>query len=273
MEYTIRVTMADPAGNRTALVEGEIPRQDYGPVAAQLLGASDLAAEQVGFVCPALGDTAVGRLEMMGGEFCGNASRSFGLFMAQRRGLGETEIPIEISGAKESLLVKLQEGEAWVQMPLPKEITTLALPQLQGEVPLVDLGGIVQVLLPGIPPQEALGRESIHRVYDLTGSPAVGVLFWSGDTMTPLVWVKETDSFVWESSCGSGTLAVAAYRSQQTREGITALTLRQPGGVLRAQVRREEGVLVSASLGGPVTLEETVVRTIQLPDPSLEDPR
>ena len=265
MEYTVLVTMADPAGNRTALVEGDVPQRAYGSVASQLLADPSLGAEQVGFVCPPKGSQALGRLEMMGGEFCGNASRSFGLFLARARGLGDGEVPIEISGAPQVLPVRLQGEEAWVQMPLPKSIRPLVV--AGREVPLVDLGGIVQVILPEVEPQEPLARQLIAQVHAITGAPAVGVLFWSGERMTPLVWVKGTNSFVWESSCGSGTLAVAAYVSQQTGQGVTALSLRQPGGTLCAQVRRQEGRFVQASLGGPVKLESTVALQVQLPTP------
>ena len=62
MEYTVLVTMADPAGNRTALVEGDVPQRAYGSVASQLLADPSLGAEQVGFVCPPKGSQALGVL-------------------------------------------------------------------------------------------------------------------------------------------------------------------------------------------------------------------
>ena len=76
------------------------------------------------------------------------------------------------------------------------------------------------------------------------------------------------DKILLDAPCsGSGTLAVAAYVSQQTGQGVTALSLRQPGGTLCAQVRRQEGRFVQASLGGPVKLESTVALQVQLPTP------
>ena len=73
----LRIIMADPAGNRTAIVRTPVPADQRAQIAAKILQINDLRAEQVGFETSALmGGT--GRLEMMGGEFCGNAARSYG---------------------------------------------------------------------------------------------------------------------------------------------------------------------------------------------------
>ena len=81
----LELVMADPAGNRTALVLSPVPPEGRGPLAARLMALPELHAEQVGFVLP---PSAGGlfRLEMMGGEFCGNAARSFGLYLAGSQG-------------------------------------------------------------------------------------------------------------------------------------------------------------------------------------------
>ena len=40
---------------------------------------------------------------MMGGEFCGNAARSFGLMLAKRRGMAEGYLDISVSGMQQAL--------------------------------------------------------------------------------------------------------------------------------------------------------------------------
>ena len=47
---------------------------------------------------------------------------------------------------------------------------------------------------------------------------AWGVMFLSGQQLTPAVYVKSTDSLVWESSCGSGS--VVAVHIRHLREKI-----------------------------------------------------
>jgi len=80
------VIIANPAGNITAFVlDNNIEKKDYIYVANKLMEIAELEIEQVGFVKePKLGGEL--RLEMMGGEFCGNATRSFGLYLAMLKG-------------------------------------------------------------------------------------------------------------------------------------------------------------------------------------------
>ena len=76
----LRIIMADPAGNRTAIVRTPVPADQRAQIAAKILQINDLRAEQVGFETSALMG-GIGRLEMMGGEFCGNAARSYGYLL------------------------------------------------------------------------------------------------------------------------------------------------------------------------------------------------
>ena len=76
----LRIIMADPAGNRTAIVRTPVPADQRAQIAAKLLQIKELRAEQVGFeTSPVMG--GAGRLDMMGGEFCGNAARSYGYLL------------------------------------------------------------------------------------------------------------------------------------------------------------------------------------------------
>ena len=76
----LRIIMADPAGNRTAIVRTPVPADQRAQIAAEILKIRGLRAEQVGFeTLPVMG--GAGRLDMMGGEFCGNAARSYGYLL------------------------------------------------------------------------------------------------------------------------------------------------------------------------------------------------
>ena len=80
-------TKYSPCGNTTILVrESSLSPADRARVAAEIIAPGHLEAEQAGYV-----DTAapVPRLDMMGGEFCVNATRAFAALLAEE---GEKQI-------------------------------------------------------------------------------------------------------------------------------------------------------------------------------------
>lgn len=265
MEYQLLITMADPAGNRTAFAEGDVRPEHYAAVGAALLKEADLRAEQAGFLCPPRAG-GIGRLEMMGGEFCGNAARSFGLWLGGRAGKGAGDtVPIEISGSSSVLDVLLEENGSWISMPLPERIITVEVPDADGrllKLPAVVLEGITHVVLENRGVCEALAHAVIEKAADETGADAVGAIFVTGNHMTPAVWVRATDSFVWESSCGSGTLAATTWLGRDVQDGTFALELIQPGGVLKGGFTKKSGAFTEARIGGPVFLEPPVRKTV-----------
>ena len=74
MDMTIDYLVADPSGNTTILVLTPVPKEEHSALAAKLLALPGIEAEQVGYVTREAGKPL--RVDMMGGEFCGNASRS-----------------------------------------------------------------------------------------------------------------------------------------------------------------------------------------------------
>ena len=93
----LNVLRADPAGNITLFVLDPIERERRAALAAELMRRlPDMKIDQVGFACPADADTD-GRMEMMGGEFCGNATRAYAMYVARQRG-GLSEVRLRVSG-------------------------------------------------------------------------------------------------------------------------------------------------------------------------------
>ena len=72
----VKIRVADPAGNITIFVMTPLERSQYAEAANQLLEQKKYKAEEVGFVEEKEDGTL--HMQMMGGEFCGNATRSFG---------------------------------------------------------------------------------------------------------------------------------------------------------------------------------------------------
>ena len=253
----LRVQRADPAGNITLFVLDPVPKGDRAGISTCLM--SRLSAEQVGFVCPPCqgGD---GRLEMMAGEFCGNATRAFGMLTAQKRGITQGRLLIETSGCPHPVQVSvdLKAGSAQAQMPLPRGMGRTEVDGRLGT--LVDLGGIAHFVVEDVPPSRSFFERAEPLFRDIPDLDAYGVIFLNPaeHTMTPLVKVPATNTLVWEGSCGSGSLAAALAQSQDAPDGPFVRTYTQPAGVISVTVIRRDGEEVFASIGGPVILDPPV---------------
>lgn len=257
----LELVMADPAGNRTALVRTPVAPSLRGEVAKMLLADKRLRAEQVGYRCPPHGD-ALGRLEMMGGEFCGNAARSFALLLAAEKGFsGKATVPIEVSGCSGILPaeVDLERMTASCPLPLPFSIEGLTVPGL-GTIQAVRMEGITHVILQGVEAGEDVFRAVRQSAEKRWEWDALGGMFLDQDlhTLTPVVAVRMTGSTVFESSCASGSAAAAAWLSRKDGDGEREYRFAEPGGELAVKVVRQDGKLTGLTVGGKVELETAI---------------
>ena len=196
----LNILRADPAGNITIFVLDQVEKAQRAAIAEKIMAIPALKAEQVGYVCPAE-DDADGHMEMMGGEFCGNATRAYGMYIARQKG-GLSSVKLRVSGCDHIVTaqVDLETGTARAEMPCPRSVQ--------------------------------------------------------------LVKVIDTNSLVWEGSCGSGSVACAVAQSEQMENGGFSCDYIQPAGVVRASVERQGGKVVAAHIGGKVTLDEPVRITL-----------
>lgn len=249
--------LADPAGNVTLLVTTPVPAQEYPTLAARLLSIPELHAEQVGFLVPPQAGGVI-RLEMMGGEFCGNALRCTGLYYAVQRGRRrEGRFPVEISGYDRPLSVQVNPlaSQVSAEMPLPQDIQSRTL--LGAPAQAVRLPGIVHAVT-SLPVQpEAAVREALEGLAREFDVPAAGVMFWDRQrsALVPAVYVQGTGSLYFEQSCASGSTAVAACQALNSqRDGAFKLALQQPGGTIRTTAAVRGGKLQQLAIGGVVSL-------------------
>ena len=256
------VRYMDPAGNITAIVRkgaGDINRVR---LAKQIL--KDEKAEQVGFETEPIrgGDC---RLEMMGGEFCGNALRSYAYLVASEKySGGRHAVKVEMSGVSEPIVanVDLDAELAYVQMPLPLGVDEVTVNGTK--YPVIHMQGIDHLILEGAKSDEELAEEALKAMGQWQPS-ACGILFLNGDDLVPVVYVRSTESLVWESSCGSGSVACAWYLAGCThmleQDGVYRLNFTQPGGEIQAGVMVKGGKVVQCMMGGGIKMgsEETVL--------------
>lgn len=252
----LNVLRADPAGNITLFVMDPVEKAQRGKIAEQLMAIESFKAEQVGFYCPPTGE-ADGHMEMMGGEFCGNATRAFGMLIAQEKG-GASNVLIETSGCDHlvNVAVDLEAGTSRSEMPLPLSVAEAEVEGVKGV--LVNLGGIAHFVVEGVEPGQEFFDKAEPLFQDIEGLDAYGVMFHKDGKMSPLVKVPAANSLVWEGSCGSGSLASAIAQSQDLADGEFANDYVQPAGVVRATVVRKAGEVVATFIGGPVSLEAPV---------------
>lgn len=259
---TVQVVRADPAGNITALVLSDVPKEERPALVAKLMALPDWGVEQVGFVRH--GPPGIhGVLEMMGGEFCGNAARAYGMLLARQSLLiGRQELLLRVSGCRSLVQVVADTyvGTASAAMPLPRKMIDVTV----GDTPatLVDLDGIAHLVVHDVAPSRDFfaAAEPIFQSY--RALDAYGVCFVKGDTLTPLVKVVNTDTLVFEGSCGSGAMAAAFAASRGEGDGKFTYRLRQPKGTVEATVVRDSGMWIDASIGGPVTVGDVTEITL-----------
>lgn len=263
MEYSVNIIMADPAGNRTAFITDPVPARLHAALGAAVVADEELDAEQAGFITMP-GSGHPGHLQMSGGEFCGNASRSFGFLIGRERQMQAGEkVIITVSGAVEPLQVTLGEEGAEAGMPLPEKTGRIQVPGA-GTFPFVEFTGITHLILEDRETDPVLAERIIDYLRACTDWPAIGVMFLQGENLRPYVWVRELETRVWERSCGSGTLACVVWKSPQELDGMFRLELTEPGGRLYARVISRKGRIAEAGIGGPVRLEKPVIRTYHL---------
>jgi diaminopimelate epimerase len=202
---------------------------------------------------------------MMGGEFCGNAARSFGLFAAREQGLtGKVSIPVSVSGTEGPVTVNVDVEGSRAEAEIKGPLAVDSLEYSDALLPALVFDGITHVIAPDIRPSETSFKkitESLEKRYAAGmfppgGEAATGVLFYDTGSrfMTPAVYVRATDTLVFESSCGSGSAALGVWESRNLSDGEARLSAAQPGGVIGVKVKKTKGLVDSVRIGGLVML-------------------
>lgn len=277
MKKKITITVANPAGNKTIFVHDKFERKDYAKVAEQLLAMDEFAAEQVAFIleAPECG-RAEGRMEMCGLEFCGNATRTFGLMVAKKLGIaGAGKVFVDVSGVEEILTVEVDTDTNYTQVKMPAyiDIKRFDLSGLFDEasaalknVKAVDFGGILHLIISDVPATVENFQRVKGFVYGILNPPAMGAMFYDTKhkTLAPVVYVKDVDSTYFEGSCASGTAACAVAFAGEKPEGNYTFTFPQPAGTIDASVEVRGGRVQAVYIEGPVEIGDAVTVEIEI---------
>jgi diaminopimelate epimerase len=171
---------------------------------------------------------------MAGGEFCGNGTRSFACLL-KKWNPESSNFFFYVSGypAKvEAHVNYLGEGRYFCEAFFDSMKARVEKKNFKGKsVAVVDMGGIIHIIVEekAFPFEQVNFSANMKEIKDglNVDGEAVGVLWVNKEgnkiEMKPVVWVKEIDTCFYETSCGSGSLAVAFANQKSVK-------VRQPSG-------------------------------------------
>ena len=253
--------VANPTGNITVLVTDPVDMKDRNEVTRAMFEAVP-TCEQVGYVVAPLSANADVRLEMMGGEFCGNASLSTAAYYAELNGIeqGETRtVLMECSGVEEPfecVITRLDTMEDTGTVPMFKGTVAMPAPvkvEYADGQPVVFLPGIAHMIIPA---DRFTRRQIENNIKDYAARydvDAFGVLRWdeSKQFMEPCVYVKGFETLIWEHGCATGSTCLGYWRYKSA--GQTTTDVNQPGGMIKIKIKDDQIYLTGGVIFLPVS--------------------
>lgn len=267
MKLELDFVKCNPVHNMTILVKTEYPVEQHLHIASQMMAYHHLYAEQVGFVEKASRLDCAARLQMAGGEFCGNACMSLAAYLAAEQNLpegGKTEFALEASGAAMPVHCQVkQDGGAYiceVEMPVPERLERASVSFEGRDIEL----GIVRYrdsfhAIIEVEHVDQLARAMSERLARLlgiaSGGSLVGIMLYrsASNELLPLIYVPALNSMIWEQGCGSGTASLGAYLAWSRQQNI-AIPIRQPGGFIHVIAACSNGQISSLRIKSSVSI-------------------
>ena len=256
----MKVTILKPAGNDTALVEGIPAKTDRKKINDKIMELFP-NVEQVGFY-----DLKNSKLEMAGGEFCGNATRSFAYLALNGK---KDQGYFKISGTTSKLKAGVKTpNTSFAQMPIFASFNKVE--QISINIWRVEIKGITHLITPLSDWDEddlkSEGKKLLKKYRLLETSPAAGVMFYSelkkdSYKIDPIVWVRDLKTLFYETACASGTTAFGLMIAKQKNESIKDLKILQPSDqFLSVSISVKDQEFEDAYIEGPIkVLEESEV--------------
>lgn len=202
-----KVAIVSPGGNITAFVFDEVPQKLYTYYTNSIIRALP-NVEQVAFIKRTPKDNI--RLEMMGLEFSGNATRALGRILLDNP---IKSISIESSGIDSVLKLERHKTNDEISVNIPLSIP--AVTEISRTRYLIELPGISHLIVFESYTKDKVTR-LVHQMLEITKAPAFGIIFSKKLnekelTINPFIYVKQTETLVNEQSCASGSLALAYW--------------------------------------------------------------
>ena len=199
------LTLYSPGGNPTLLVDNrstQIPRIQYASFAQTLLKA--YPCEQVGYLeTPRISNTLL-HLEMMGGEYCINALLCAGRWAQDY--LGQETCTLSSSGSKDLHRLTCTNNQVGLRLSPPTFLETIGAYAFPGILHWTEewdtlpddqyCRSFLKEVIAKSPKQDAYGYIPYQKTKDSI-------------RIKPLVYVPATESWIFETACGSGSVAAS----------------------------------------------------------------
>lgn len=254
----IKYKILNPGGNKTALVNGCEYTTNQKKLINKTIMAKHIQVEQVGFL-----SNKINRLEMAGGEFCINASRC-AIYEYSK----ESKNPIElsVSGTNKKITGRiLNDNKVEIKLDICRNIADLI--DEKNKLTYVKIDGILIAILDEekskqyigkLRENEEIAKEEIKQfmIRNIeTTEKAIGLMLLENVSnkikVNPIVWVKDIDTVVYETACGSGSLGVGIYNYYKNNE--KQIELIQPSGYsINIELDTKEQYIESAIISGIV---------------------
>lgn len=251
----IKYSIYRPAGNDTALVYGTNYTKKIKKKINDAIMKKHTTVEQVGFI----NNNGKKELQMAGGEFCGNATRS-----AAYDYLNGMQGKIQICvNSKDKIIAGVdKDKKAWCEIPLYENRNIIT--EKENGVFIVEMKGITIVVIQEFKAKKYLcnrdklkqiGRNLINN-YNLVNNSAVGVIFCEKKKekikINPVVWVKNIDTLFYETACGSGSIAVCIIESYLKRQSQKIDILQPSDLIITANVDYKNNKFEQAVISGNI---------------------
>lgn len=254
-----QITIIRPGGNDQLLIKGNVDKQYRRALNDEMIKRFP-NVEQVSFY--EFDDKKnTGRLELAGGEFCGNATRSLAYLLLN----GKTgTIRLKVSGAKRLLTTGVRRPDtAFAQMPI---ITNRKfVEKISEKLFRVDLEGITHLVsyenVPEFEPEDLknYAKKILEENKLLFSVPAAGVMFVEKQSselvLRPVVWVRDIETILYETACASGTTAVGLCESLKNKNDYFKTSVQQPSGQsMSIEIIKNGQWFRKATIDGPVSI-------------------
>lgn len=257
-KVNLDLIIAHTSGNVTAFVVYPVDprlRSAYGNKIMQVIDEYNI--EQVGFIAPSYEDKPL-RLDMMGKEFCANATRAFGYYTAQCYELtGKQKVEVYVSGSKgpTTVEVDMDKKTASVEMPRAKKIAVVEINNKDYTVVVYE--SVAYVIVEKEEAREEKARELIDELKTIYDLPSLGALFLDREnsSMVPYIYEEEGNNFKKVNSCGSGSAAIATYLTRNIDDKLLEMSLKQPKGTIEIKAVKDS-TDYTIYIGGDVEISE-----------------
>lgn len=224
-----------PGGNNTALViNNDYSKAEKKIINDYILGF-DKSIEQVGFI-----STNEYRLDMAGGEFCGNATRSATMYYLNNK---QGNLKINVNGKYILNSGIDKDGLTYCEIPIIKDKNQVVK---KDDKYIIKLDGIVFLIIDSFIDlkEKELKDYSFNLInkYKLNKYEASGVIYLNNNKIIPVVYVKDINTLFIETACESGTAAVGIYKSFITKESIEEDIIQPSGKEIKVKTNYDDYV-------------------------------